>query len=75
MVAVQSDASRDMRGSTRSFVVVLWLEPSEKDRSGWRGHARSVQTDRQTYFSDLLRLQEFLKEETGQEFPRHIRTE
>ncbi len=70
MVAIRSDASRHMQELTQSFVVVLRLEPSDADEDGrWRGSVRSVQTDRETPFSDLGALQRFLAEETGQEFP------
>lgn len=48
-----------------SFVARIWLEPEENGGTTWRGHIRHVQSEKDEYFQDLMKMREFLSRVSG----------
>ncbi|GMR05745.1 MAG: hypothetical protein BMS9Abin25_0320 [Gammaproteobacteria bacterium] len=48
-----------------SFVARIWLEPEENGGATWRGHIRHVQSEKDEYFQDLMKMREFLSQVSG----------
>jgi len=48
-----------------SFVARIWLEPEEDGGTTWRGHIRHVQSEKDEYFEDLMKMREFLSRVSG----------
>lgn len=57
------------QNDSNSFVLRLWLEPTDKDSPEWRWQVQHVQTGEQRYFRSLTALLEFVAESTGLEPP------
>jgi len=49
----------------KSFVARIWLEPEENGGTTWRGHIRHVQSEKDEYFQDLMKMREFLSRVSG----------
>ena len=50
---------------SESFVARIWLERGSDGDAVWRGHIRHVQGDREAYFQDLGKMNEFLERVSG----------
>ena len=50
---------------SESFVARIWLERGSDGDAVWRGHIRHVQGDRETYFLNLRKMNEFLERVSG----------
>jgi hypothetical protein len=50
---------------SESFVARIWLERGSDGDAVWRGHIRHVQGDRETYFLDLRKMNDFLERVSG----------
>ncbi|MBT5109524.1 MAG: hypothetical protein HOM25_12645 [Rhodospirillaceae bacterium] len=48
-------------GTSKSFVVRIWLEGEPGTNPEWRGHVQHVQGEEDQYFRNLSELREFIE--------------
>lgn len=50
---------------SQSFIARIWLESGRNGEVSWRGRIKHVQSNKESHFSDLDRMREFIEEVSG----------